>query len=354
MDNLPSIPWEIFSEEEIQYIIERVCERNGWEVYNLHKIQRNMEQGADLIVKKEDARKIAIAVKKKPGSGDRAQLKDLSEREEEEKLYIYIQNPTPGFKKWMEELKNSIKFLNKIDFNRWLFEIDPCVYSSLLLDNCEFSHKLLEIQKFLISLFLKSEKFHKDITHKHDEDSLRTLWRLKDDVVTINKSLRCLQTLFETAENKRPNLKEDVEFLRGLINTFDDMLINLQHLHKNIKKFAEKEEEFIFYVIRKTKDRSNWIYIASFKLYTSDNVIRGRNENEEIFLKELSKILNKSIAELLKDEKRFAIIGCLANTCRRYANFVEGVENFIDDLFSYGIWNELHTYTLHQEDVDFV
>lgn len=352
MNNLPQIPWENFSEEEIHFIIQRACERNGWKVYNLHKIQRNVEHGADLIVTKDDGKKIAIAVKIKPRSQDRIQLNDLFERDEEEKIYIYIKDPTPDFKNAMSKYNSRIRFLSKKEFSNWMFKLDPYLYSSLIIDLHEFSLKLAELQKFLIKLFYEStEGIIKPAKTKLNEESLRILWRLKDEVVFLNKSLRSFQIMFENIEDKPSEPEKDSVFLEGFIKVLNSFLDSIIFIHEKLKKMYEKNKNFVAYVIKKTEDRSNWKGILSFKLFIPGEIETEEDEEEDLkFLKNLSKVLGKPLEEFLKDEKRYNIPHSIAESCRILANFMGCVEAFVDDLFSYGIFDEYHTYVLYRDE----
>ena len=264
---LPKIPWEMFREEEIHFIIRRACERNGWEVYNLHKIQRNVERGADLVVTKNDGSKLAIAVKIKPRSQDRAQLIDLSERPEKEKIYIYIKDPTPDFTKEMKKHADQIKFLDKDKLSKWIFNLDPYIYSSLVIDLHEFSFKLLEIQKSLIKFFHESTEGNiKPTQMQLSEESLRILWRLKDETVSLNKTFRTFQLMFEVVEDKEPEPQKDIIFLNGFVNVLNNLYNSVIFINRWMNKFWEENENFVAYVIRKTEDRSNWKGILAFKI----------------------------------------------------------------------------------------
>jgi len=349
---LPTIPWEMFSEEEIHFIIQRACESNGWEVYNTHSIQRTAEHGADLIVTKDDGIRVAIAVKIKPRSQDRAQLLDLARRPEKEKIYIYIKDPTPDFVNEMKTYANQINFFDKNKLNKWIFDLNPHIFSSLVIDSHKFSLKLLEIQKSLIKFFYESTKGNvKPVRTQLGEELLRILWRLKDETASLNKTFRSFQLMFEVSKEKEPEPQKDVIFLNGFINVLDNFYTSALFINRFINKFWEENKNFVSYVIQKTEDRSNWKGILFFEIYAPDFLKNKKNiEEEKQLLEWISKKSGKSMKELLTDEKRYNISHSLAETCRILANFIDCIESFIDDLFSYGIFDEYHTYLFHEDE----
>lgn len=351
---LPTIPWEKFKEEEIHSIIQKACEENGWEVYNLHKIQRNAEHGADLIITKNDGSKLAIAVKVKPKSGDRTQLIDLSGRSEKEKMYIYINDPTPDFKKEIEKYTNQIKFFNKDKLSEWIFELDPYIYSSLVIDSHNFSLKLCEIKKSLMEFFYESTQKRKGkIKPKWiqlNEELLRILWRLKDETASLNKTFRALQFMFEFVEDKKPEPERDIIFLNGFVNVLKSLYTSLVFIHKLVNKLWEENKNFIVYVIQKTQDRSNWKGILAIEIgLPVFSEIEAHDEENKQLMKRISELSGTSMRDILSSEERYNILYSITENCRIFANFIDCIESFVDDLFSYGIFNEYHTYVLYKE-----
>lgn len=338
MENIPLIPWEKFSEEEIHHIIEAALTWDGWETYNLHKIQKSEERGADIIASKDD-KKIAIAVKKKPRASDRSQLKDLAYREEDEKIYIYINNPTPKFLEEMENFYLMINFLSKEEFNKWIFEKDPIIFTDLLLFNHSLIYEFVKIQVLLLMLYkerdndqMKSYKWK-----KLDEASLRTFWRLKDDTVFINKTLRSFQLMFERLSENDIDIETSINILKSFIGVLNLLDKRCRFVYKHLKGFCEKYKDYVLYVVGKTINRSNWINIATFQ-----PPIHGYLLYDEY---KIPKESNCDVPNLNN------IIYSLANFCRISANFADSVEDFVDDLFSYEIWDELSTYVFHK-DID--
>jgi len=239
------ISWEDFSEGEIHLLLSRFFEDEGYKVYNVHRIQRSEEKGCDLIVEKSGS-KIAIAVKKRPVSKDRIQLRDLNKREEEEKWYIYVKDPTSKFKEEMKEYPE-IKYLSKKDLNEYLFGLNPRLYTWLLLDNQELSYFFMEITRLLVKFSSESEKGQK-IKRDLDRDSLKILWRLKDDAVSLHKIFKFSLKMFESIEDKEPNIEEDVIILDGFLKAMKDLIVSCQSILSGLRRFYEKNKSFVYYV----------------------------------------------------------------------------------------------------------
>jgi len=239
--NIPQIPWENFEEEEIHKVLTIFFEENNWKVYSIHKIQKSIEKGADLLVH-ADSKKIAISVKMKPRAKDRSQLFDLSERKEDEKYYIFIKDPAPLFKECMEKFKE-IKFLSKQSLNEWLFKLNPYLYTSLLLDNQKVIYELVKIKHQLCIFYEEYKKeYNKNkttIKQTLDKDNLNILWRLKDDTASLYKIFCFIQYMFEIVEDKKPNLEEDIIFVRGFVNSLksiENYILNIITIFKNFMR----------------------------------------------------------------------------------------------------------------------
>jgi hypothetical protein len=330
--NIPQIAWENFEEEEIHRVLTIFFEENNWKVYNIHKIQKSMEKGADLLVN-ADSKKIAISVKMKPRAKDRSQLFDLSERKEDEKYYIFIKDPAPLFKEHMEKFKE-IKFLSKQSLNEWLFKLNPYLYTSLLLDNQKVIYELVKIKHQLCIFYEEYKKeYNKNkttIKQTLDKDNLNILWRLKDDTASLYKIFRFIQYMFEIVENKKPNLEEDIIFVRGFVNSLKSIENYILNINNYFQEFYEKNKSFVHYAIYQTKDRSLWFSIFNFEPLIPKYVkmIFQKREN----MKSSEKLNSFENANELSYDK-FNILSLIAEKNRILANFMIAIESFVDYLF---------------------
>lgn len=332
---LPDLPLEDFAEEEIHLIIEEFFRSKNYKVINLHRIQKSEERGCDLIVEKND-RKIAIAVKIKPRAKDRAQLEDLSKRDEQEKWYVYIQDPTPRFIEKMNELKDKgIVYLSKSELCKKLFSLNNIFYLTLLLHNCKFSRSLIFISEFLTKIYNSIDDYKKPSKSQEVmiNDILKTLWRLKDDAATLNKSLGDFQMMFEYLERRSTNLslEQEISFLKAFLNVIESYLEKSNRLLENLKRLC-KSNHFVNYVIYETQDRSNWLGIISFRLL-APRYLQQEIEDARKAVNTMKRHLN--INRLPDSDIESKVLSLLAEYCRKISNFAWCIEEFIDDLFYY-------------------
>jgi len=63
--------------------------------------------------------------------------------------------------------------------------------------------------------------------------------------------------------------------------------------------------------------------------------------------------INNTFNDLLVFFNKNNIVAAIVNYCRRIYDFMDTVESFIDDLFSYGTFGEYSTYVLKEESEEF-
>jgi hypothetical protein len=96
------IRWGLYSESELLEILTELFKEKGYDVYNIHKIDRRGEKGIDMeCTRTAENQKVIIAVKKKPKKSDIGQLQDFIKRQASSKIYVYIEEPTSDFKSVM-------------------------------------------------------------------------------------------------------------------------------------------------------------------------------------------------------------------------------------------------------------
>ena len=202
------IPWHKYSEEEIQEVLTLLYRERGYEVYNVHKVDRRGEEGADLeCTRPGETDKILIAVKKKPQQKDIKQLNTLANRTVRTKIYVYIEEPSTSFKKALQKVKDKVSFWNSEKLTYEFFSTDVRFYLFMIIENAieKDSYDItFSFAKFYLDLEKEGTKFKGPV--KADEEMLNLLWQAKDRSVSLHKSLRTLQTLFE--EMKLPTIDE--------------------------------------------------------------------------------------------------------------------------------------------------
>jgi len=65
------VPWEDYSEDEVSELVSLMFRKKGFSVYNVHRLDRRMEDGIDIECKKSPGEsRTIIAIKKKPEKKD--------------------------------------------------------------------------------------------------------------------------------------------------------------------------------------------------------------------------------------------------------------------------------------------
>jgi hypothetical protein len=349
---LPQIPWNKYSEEQIQSLLELFFEYTGYKIYNQHQIQRAIEDGADLILSKRGRSDIAIAIKIKPDKKDSYQLIELGRRKEKEKWYIYFNQPTPSFKKEMKRHKK-IKFFDSLSLNNFLFRQNEDLYISFLLDNTPIIYSTIQIQFHLALYYDKSDKQKKAIKkiQELDKESLSILWRLKDDTSSLHKAFRSQQTLFENIETEEHDVKKTLLILRGYLSFLKEFNKYAKNVDTLLEGFYQKKKQIFDTVIKRTRIRSNWLGIFHFKPAVPI-FAKEISEDRKKMQKQIDKLFNK-VEKLkglyhqnIKQDKCFNqkfIPYILSDHSRIMASFYNDVESIIDDIFSYGLFDNEST-----------
>lgn len=329
------IPWQLYSEEEIQEIVTTLYRERGYEVYNVHKIDRRGEEGVDLeCTRPGEAERIVIAVKKKPQKKDIAQLNMFAKRVARTKIYVYVEEPSTSFKKAMEIVKDKVSFWNSEKLTYEVFSTDVRFYLFLIIVNYiwkDFYDITMSFCRVYIDLEERGPKF--EMPMKADHEMLNLLWQAKDRSVSLHKSLRTLQAFFEETKLSTVNerTKESITdaFLLSLSQLHRQSLRPLKKLfHDFLKKYPANFEKFC----EQTKDGSNWIYfLSNLPQLSPGYVIKSLERGYDMYreIEEFLPIKSKGSKEELGE--------ILGNVSRILANGPFFVEDAVDDLLSIGL-----------------
>ena len=308
---MKKIDFKTFKEEEIQELIGKVYEQKA-KVNYLHLSDRANEDGADLQILEEN-NPIAIAVKIKPSNQDRMQLKDLSDRKENKKIYVYIITPT---KKFLEDMKNytNVEFWDNNILNDFILKNSPGLFAWLLFQESETYKIMIEMTNNFYKLKDSNEKSEKENVNEMDGKSVEQLWRLKDSSVTINKLPDYCEELFN-----EPPLENNEAYQSYYLNWFMEFIyslkIELWNFDSTFKEFYTKNKELVNNSIIQRACRSHWLYLKSL--------------NSEDF----DRIPNREYDSI------WSVISIALNEINEFGRFLE---SFTDDILS----EYLRDYTL--------
>jgi len=330
------IPWELYSEEEIQETLTSLFREKGYEVYNIHKVDRRGEQGVDLeCTRRGEMDKIQIGVKKKPRQKDVAQLEVFADRTARTKIYVYIEEPSTGFKKAMEQVKGKISFWDSEKLTYETFATNVRFYLFMIIEN-HFEKDVHTITfsfcRFYMDFKEKGSRYGKPV--KANEKMLNLLWHIKDRSASFHKSLRTLQVLFEHMTLLEIEEKSEISmtqaFLRSLCDLQADSLEPLRDLYlEYLREYPANFEEFC----RESKGRSNWKYLFAMMPELQPGFIIKSFEEEKKLDKSVGKHIHKTDIILRKEQ----LGETLGNVARILANEAYWLEDTADDLFKIGL-----------------
>ncbi|MGQ9642018.1 MAG: restriction endonuclease [Candidatus Bathycorpusculaceae bacterium] len=330
------IPWERYSEEEIQEVLTALFKKKGYEVYNIHKVDRRGEQGVDLeCTRPLETDKILISVKKKPRQKDVAQLNKLADKPSKTKIYVYIGEPSTAFKKAMEKMKNTVSFWDSKKLTYETFATDVRFYLFMIIEN-DFKQDVYFItfsfRKFYTDFVNNGPKYGKPL--KADRKMLTLLWHIKDRSASLHKSLRTLQTLFEELKllevEDKTKMSITQAFLRSLSQLQTDSLRPLRELYlKFLKEYPANFEQFC----RESEGRSNWIHLLSMRPQLSPGCIMKSFEEANKMMQKTKGAPPQTEASPYEEQ----LDEILGDVARILANEAYWFEDAADDLLKIGL-----------------
>jgi len=329
------IDWGQFSEQQIQALIAILFQSIGYSIENWHEADRAREDGADLIIKKPKE-SIAIAVKIKPKNNDRQQLSDLSRRRENKKIYVYIQTPSKKFYESMSEYHGKVDFWDRRKLNDFFVKRNLGFTSNLIFDSHKISNTIREAQRTLFELRRKCLKFNKKETLKLSRQSLKLLFRLKDDAVALYKPNENMITLLEKPINiKNKQLNE--HFLKIFLEYMDILNTRLTSFMHYFGMFYNLNKDLIHNSIIESIGRSHWLDLLR---YRSDNSLpslrkelREVIKNDEVLKKFKKRFPDKEEERYWKERaKNNDVWAAMESRVRSLMIFGEGIEAIIDDI----------------------
>ena len=329
------INWDNFDEPQIQALIAILFHSIGYYPENLHKADRAREEGADLVLRKQN-QSIALAVKIKPKNIDRQQLSDLSKRGEDKKIYVYIRTPSGKFRESMGEYEGIVDFWNRQKLNNFFVTNNLGFTVSLIFDDNDLSQTIRQAQKTLFELLQKCRKLKKRAPAPLDSQSFKLLFRLKDDGVSLYKTNENVITLLEKPINfKKRELNE--HFFKLFLAYLDILNRRLKSFLNYFDIFYARNEDLVNNSIIENDGRSHWLHLLQYRpdnsLPALKNELQEAIKNDEM-LKKLKKIspdkeLENSWKESAKNNDVWAV---MESRVRNLMIFGAGIEAIVDDI----------------------
>jgi hypothetical protein len=338
------VPWGDYSEEEILELVSIMFKKKGFSVYNIHKLDRRMEDGIDIECKKspEEARTI-IAVKKKPEKKDVGQLIQFAEQDGERRVYIHVLPPTADFKKKMEEMTSQVVFWNAKKLTEELFSVSPELYMTLMIENYALA-ELFEINAILVSGYRKAKVSRVSGNRvKPSPELIQTLWHAKDRTVSLYKSFFALQVLFESMDLGRLDTTKKKAIAHAYLYTLQYLYTtSLAPLGDLFRKILRDYPEIFNRFVKQSQDSSHWITLAGLRLY----FLPGRVLNT---VEEMKKEDDDDIESALPP----AVADMFGNTSRMLAIEGECLETVVDGLLGIVLYDDWWKAYISGSDQEF-
>jgi len=322
------IPWEHFSEREIQGILKIHFQVLGYDVTWRHKDDPANEHGIDLECSRNgQERTVLVSVKKRPKKEALAQVVELSSEPADKRFYVYIGSGAQSFRDKISRFRRKIEFWNEQTLENNLNQTGLTL--SLKIDNSLATQAMSEIVNRILWA-IKTPPISKAEPLPLSE-VLDTLWGMKDRAVTYHRCLTMAQLMFEDSTRFGQLTHDQIQ--RLVTWTLDYIYANaLLVLRNTLDPMSPDLHARLFRVYQKTKVRSNWGDLFHFKREFMPGIVEltvAKSDEDRANWKD--------IARRMKIRKKdFTQRGGLhdaANEIRILGISAGGLEGTVDDLF---------------------
>ena len=334
-----NIPWELYSEEEIQELLTSLFKDRGYQVYNLHKVDRSGEAGVDLeCTRKGEMERMLVAVKIHPGSKDVKQLETFASHRGT-KIYVHTKEPTTRFKAEISKLSNKVSFWDSKKLSSEILDSNLGLYLFLVAENC-FEKELFDITLQFCRIYIDLEKKKRECKPlvKADLEMLNLLWNAKDRSASLHKSLRTLQSLFEESDYSAANFETKESVISAFFYSLNELKKNsLLPLKQVFTKFLNKYPGNFDRFCAQTSDRSNWMFFLQNLPQLSHGYLIKSFEKANQEHSEIKELLDKMDAKKPRSDNEEHLGEILGDLSRVLANTAYWLEDTVDGLFSIGL-----------------
>lgn len=322
-----TIPWDKFSEVEIQGILKIHYEQLGYNVIWRHVEDPANENGIDLeCIQQSTGKKIIIAVKKKPTKKDLGQLLQLAQYDAEVRIYLIINGSTQSFRDQIKNFKSQVVFWDENKLEDILDETELTFW--LLLDNSYAFQALSLINQALI---ISTKDPSTQPFPRVNEKILNTLWDLKDRTVTLSKCCTLIQFLFENPNQLgKMDRKQIRELQIWCLNfLYKYSIISLYFIFKDL---SGEMKSVLNHTYEHTQGRSNWTMLFSLRQeFIPGNILNLMEEKKQ---KNDQKVLGLNPNPYEKINLKEMDFNNATKEFRKLGTWADGLEYTIDFAFA--------------------
>ena len=188
------IPWGSYTELEIQTLLNMHFEMLNYEVIWRHREDPANEDGIDLeCTRRSDKRRVLVAVKKKPRKEALAQVVQLAGHQADQQVFVYVDGAAQSFRDKFDTFAQKVEFWNEERMESEMNETGMTL--RLKMANTKASGSMLKIMRILTALI--SATGTSAPTAKPTEETMHTLWAMKDRAVTVKHCATMAQLMLE-------------------------------------------------------------------------------------------------------------------------------------------------------------
>jgi hypothetical protein len=328
------IPWDVYLELEVQTILKIHFENLGFEVSWRHQDDPANEKGIDLECTRDlDNQKVLIAVKKKPKKEALAQLVELVGHPANKRIYVYIGGATQSFRDKFSKFERRVEFWDEKKLEEHLN--DSGLTLQLKIHNSRANDAMLRIMRRLIEV-IKSKPEKKALSGNPSQETMETLWGMKDRAVTVNKCALMAQLMFEGSSRFGELTDEQVQNL--VVHILDYVYsYGLMSLCKTFEDLSPELQELLYHVHDVTKIRSNWHelfnYSPGFVPGAVDTAYR-EYAKERTEWKGVAKSLEARAKKAGSPQIEYTRLDRAAEAFRVLSVWGHGLETTLDDIYT--------------------
>jgi hypothetical protein len=247
------------AEEELQELVKKAYENDGWGVRNVHVQDPAHEGGADLVCEKAGESHL-LAVKMRPAKGDVEQLHRLSERRAEGTLfYVFVTDPTVGFEKERRKLKDRVTFLGPAQLHMRFLQSEVIDYLVLYFGT------LLVVSELAKGVTTLWQSRKGEVPNARGHGDYKSIYNLKDAVLKTRAALGVIALRWEYSLMQRTDVPKD-EYDSILDEVVRDLDAVQRFTGGNLADEFEKAYERTPYVLsmiwKRVRERTDWNHFA--------------------------------------------------------------------------------------------
>jgi hypothetical protein len=336
------IPWDKFSEIEIQGILKIHFEIFGYDVIWRHRDDPANEKGVDLeCIREADGNKVIVAVKKKPMKEALGQVVELADQPADQRIFVYLR-ASQSFRDKSVRFIPGVEFWNEEKLEEKLGSSGLAL--SLKVDNSLAKQAMSVIMRNLLNAITSQPQ--SNTGRLGLSEKLETIWAMKDRAVTVSRCAAMGQLMLEepTRFGEMTNAKVQRLLVWCLDYLYSYGLLSLKNTFAPLSPWLRTT---LHEVYQETKASSAWLSLFNFDrgLVPGDvGKILNKREEDKAKWKESASALMKEMEKQIADISHGGLEDA-ANELRVIGIWSDGLETAIDYVYRHLTGRKLPKWT---------